>query len=192
MGVDEVTLEMHEQTVSIYSITGMAEEAAVAIRFNDDDEYSYAYVNFEYVPETLGEFIDALNLREELATSLCYRGHGDDMVYYEDVTTEYIWEALLSDATAVNYPDADPFTNSANKILDICVQVNVLGYHNHAIWLTDNGYLCTNILETGKYFYIGEDKVNAFVNEVINNHQAYKYVYDIPTDRKSTRLNSSH
>mgnify|MGYP002625867816 CR=1 FL=1 len=33
-GQDEVTLEMHEQTVSIYSITGMAEEAAVAIRNN--------------------------------------------------------------------------------------------------------------------------------------------------------------
>lgn len=51
---------------------------------------------------------------------------------------------------------------------------------NKSITLTEDGYLMSNIFETGKWFYIGQDNVNEFVKYVIDNCDGCIYVYDEP------------
>ena len=50
--------------------------------------------------------------------------------------------------------------------MSISVDIPILG-RNSSIWLTEDGYLCTNILGTGKAFYIGEEKVAEFIYYVV-------------------------
>jgi hypothetical protein len=47
--------------------------------------------------------------------------------------------------------------------------VKTIGYRNISLSVDDRGYLQTNILDTGKSFYIGEDNVRAFVDYVLRN-----------------------
>lgn len=173
-GYDAKKDEILTRSVEIYKITGISPEAAFSVRFEDEDEYTYAYVNSNYTPKDLNEFVTDLNMKKEFDSGVIYTGEGDNMLAYEDVSVDKIWEMLLSDTSIVNEPEKEP----GRKVIDITAKINVLGYHYNAMWLTEDGYLCTNLLETGKYFYIGKDKVDAFVKYVTENHQAYKYVYD--------------
>ena len=168
------TGELHTDTVSVYAINGISTEAAVCIRFHEDDEYPYAYRNGWYTPETLGAFLDDLDLVSRLETGLVYDPRDPEQtIVYEDVPTERIIELLLSARDTPNEPDV-PVDGT---ILEISASLNVLGCHNHVIALTEDGYLWTNILESGKYFHIGEEAVSAFVREVTEQHQGYIYQY---------------
>ena len=46
------------------------------------------------------------------------------------------------------------------------VDVPLLGYKNISLGVTEDGYIVTNILDTGKAFYIGKDKTEAFIKYV--------------------------
>lgn len=168
------TGEIHTDTVSVYAINGISTEAAVCIRFHEDDEYPYAYCNGWYTPETLGAFLDGLDLAARLETDLVYDPRDPKQtIVYEDVPTERIFEALLSARETPNEPDVPV----GGTVLEISASLNVLGCHNHVIALTEDGYLWTNLLESGKYFHIGEETVAAFVREVTEQHQGYIYEY---------------
>ena len=55
------------------------------------------------------------------------------------------------------------------SVMDISIDVNIISYRNISLSVTDSGYLQTNILDTLKSFYIGEDAVQAFVDYVLGS-----------------------
>ena len=82
---------------------------------------------------------------------------------------------LLSDTTLENvYDDREMYVSH----MGISVDIPLLGYENISLSVTEEGYLTTNILDTGKAFYIGKDKVNAFVDYVLNHCEGVELVYE--------------
>jgi hypothetical protein len=79
--------------------------------------------------------------------------------------TSVIWELLLSDASLTNEYDK----LSSVSLMDISIDIKVIGIKNISLAVTADGYLQTNIFSTGKYFFIGEEKVQAFVDYVLAN-----------------------
>lgn len=177
-GFDEYADAVHTTEGNVIAITGIDTNAAVAVAFPEEPDRYYAYTNHMYIPETLEDFITALNLREDMKTGLIYvKNVGESEIVYEDISTDYVWNTILSDTTLVNEPNTEP----GRTVLSISTSVDVLGEHNMTMSLTEDGYLWTNLLATGKYFRIGEDKVAEFYKEVTDNHQGYLYVYDTKT-----------
>lgn len=60
-----------------------------------------------------------------------------------------------------------------------------MGCKNISISLTDKGYLLTNILGSGKGFYISENKVQAFLDYIKENNDGYQIVY---VDRNGNKI----
>ena len=141
------------------------------------------YRNSWYKPATLGEFIDALNLRENLSVGTVYYDYFDENnehvnVEFTGLTVDKVFEMLLFDGSIANVENYD--TMWFHRIMGISVDVAVLGYKNISIAVTEEGYVTTNILDTGKAFYIGEEKVQAFVNYVMENCEGLeiRYIYE--------------
>ena len=44
-----------------------------------------------------------------------------------------------------------------------------LGYNNQALWVTEEGYIVTNILDSAKAFYIGPENAKDFVDYMFDN-----------------------
>lgn len=181
-GFDEYTDTTYTKGASIYTINTISQECAVAIQFEGTTEY-YPYINAYYRPKTLGDFINDLNLKELVSFGSIWYGdsytdnegnyHFDNIEFY-DVDDEIIWSMLFSDISLENvYDDSSMLA----PLMSVSVDVPVLGYKNISCWVTEDGYLVTNILDTGKAFYIGEDKVQEFVNYIINNYEGFKIVY---------------
>ncbi len=166
---------------TVYAIDKLSPECAIAVRYEGNDIY-YAAVNSLYRPQTLGEFTDSLNLRETLVFSYAlYEYQKSDgetaTVCFEKLDGEQIWDVLSTCLEAENeYSDFDSFASEHEKLLDFSIDIPLLGYRNISISLWDNGYLETNILDTGKRFFIGEEALQKLLDYILNDCEGYEII----------------
>lgn len=185
-GYDTYTETTYNKKAELYSIKDIEEKCAIAIKFEGDTDY-YVYVNSYYRPTTLGEFTKDLNLEEIISFGTIYYNYWDEDLQ-EDINVEFygvdnkiIWQKLFNNKNLENiYSDNDTEKYTSERFsqsIGISVDIPLLGYKNIRVSLTDKGYLLTNILDTGKGFYIGEDKVQEFLDYIKDNYNGYKIVY---------------
>ncbi len=195
-GLDEYTSILHKKQVTAYEINKISPNCAIAVQFEGDSNY-YIYTNPFYRPETLGDFIEDLSLKDFLTVGKVYydnsTGMGDS---YVNETIEFtglevlaVWDILLNDSSLRNvYSDSAWYVNK----MSISVNMPYLGYRNISISLTEDGYLWTNILDTGKAFYIGADRVEEFTRHLIDNCEGLRIIYEPDDDQpKSGNKNNS-
>lgn len=173
--------EEREIKAELFEISGISGKCAVAVRYEGTGEY-YAAVNSYYRPETLGQLIDDLSLRENLTFGSIYYEFrkpisGDyATAVFDGADSTKIWDMLLADTSCQNeYDELSPA--EYGKVLDISVSVPILGYENISISVREKGYIMTNILDTGKLFCIGEENTEAFISYVLNDCDGYEIVY---------------
>ncbi len=185
-GYDTYTETIYSKKGELYSIKSIDEKCAIAVKFEGDTDY-YVYVNSYYRPKTLVEFMKVLNLKENTSFGTIYYNYWDKEIQeninveFYDVYNDIIWEKLFSNLNLENiYSDNDTGKYTSERFsqsISISVDIPLLGYKNISVSLTDKGYMITNILDTGKGFYIGEDKVKEFLGYIKENYDGYKIVY---------------
>lgn len=177
-GIDFYTEEKHYINGDVYTLDGISENCALAVKIEGEEDF-FAYVNSYYKPDTLGQFIYDLNLRENMDFgSVWYyveKSGKYTTIEFVDVPSSAVWDMLLSDLSIENVKDYDSHM-FINKI-SISVNIPVLGYKNISLGVTEDGYLTTNILATGKAFFIGENKAKDFEKYITENCQGYEIVY---------------
>lgn len=178
-GYDIYMDKSYNITGKIYRITDISESCAVAIQFDGQSKY-YVYVNSYYQPETLGQFIEDLNLRDNLIINSVWQDKSDEngelkTYEYTGLDTETVWNMLLDDTSLEAVEDYD--AQSFKTIMSISIDVPLLGYKNISLSMTKDGCLTTNILDTGKAFFIGADKVNDFMQYVYDNCDGFQIIY---------------
>lgn len=194
-GYDTYTKITYNKKAELYSIKDIAEKCAIAIKFEEDTDY-YVYVNSYYRPTTLGEFMRDLNLEKITSFGTIYYNYWDKD-FQENINVEFygvdnkaIWQKLFNNKDLENiYSDNEIGKYTSEKItqsISIGVDIPILGYKNISVSLTDKGYLLTNILDTGKGFYIGEEKVQEFLDYMKENYVGYKIVYVDETGKEIT------
>lgn len=174
--------ETYNKTADLFSIKNISEECAIAVKFEGENNYD-VYVQPNYKPTTLGNFMEDLNLKEITSFgTVSYDYYDKDVkecVYTEfyNVDNNIIWDKLFSDLSLKTlYDDSiNPFKYSSKDVrIHISVNIPILGYKNISIDLSDTGYLQTNILDLGKNFYIGEEKVKDFLDYIKENYDGHK------------------
>ncbi len=167
---------------TLYPITGISSECAMAVRYEGSDAY-YAVVNSFYRPQTLGQFADSLNLSETLRFNYALYEYTKDSgepatVQFESLDNRLLWDLLFTASEAENeYDDLDHFYDSHQKQLNFSISIPLLGYENISISLWNGGYLETNILDTGKRFHIGEEAVQKVLDYIFNECEGYEIIY---------------
>ena len=191
-GVDEYAFIAGENPdrylgAAVYEITGVSPECAVAVRYEGSDTY-YAAVNWNYRPETLGQFIEDLDLRNTLVVNAAYYDdweYVDDglstavryaVIQYDGIDREKVWALLLSNTAAFNEYDELNF-DQPGRILGLSIDIPLLGYTNISISVHEGGYIMTNILDTGKMFHVGETNTKAFVDYVLKECEGHEVVW---------------
>lgn len=175
-GQDAYTDAIHETTAAVFEISGVSTDCAIALRFEGqetDPAYAYyVYVNSWYQPETLGQLIGDLRLRDTLSFGSVwyeYRKTSGDYatVEFTGLEQEAIWEHLLSDTAVPAVADYD--SRQFRTVISVSVNIPLLGYENISMAVTEDGYLTTNILDTGKTFFLGKEKTKRFVDYVLEH-----------------------
>ncbi|MGN0536773.1 MAG: hypothetical protein ACI4M3_02205, partial [Acutalibacteraceae bacterium] len=163
-GRNYVMITKYKIQAKLYSIEGISTACALAVQFEGDTDY-YAYVSWNYQPENLEQFIEDLSLDENLYFNNMYFQKEDKKwkVEFSDDEQKTVAEHLFADLSATAIEDFDSH-NFGVMIVEFGISIPVLGYENIYIGVTEDGYITTNILDTGKAFYIGTENVQSIVN----------------------------
>lgn len=173
-GTDSRTGKTYAINGEIYEITDISKNCAVSIKFEGYKEL-YVCRNSGYRPETLGQLIDDLNLKNTLTFGKAYATIQKDknsyaQTEYSGLDGEKVWEMLLSDRELKNVKDYDSM-NFGKELISVSINIELL-YRNISLAVTEDGYLTTNILDTGKAFFIGKEKAENFAEYVRENCKA--------------------
>ena len=171
-GTDRYTGKTYAINADIYEITGISKNCAVSLKFEGYDEL-YVCRNSGYRPETLGQLTDDLNLHKTLTFGKAYATIQKDknsyaQTEYSGLDGEKVWEMLFSDRNLKNVKDYDSM-NFGKELISVSINIELLGYENISLTVTGDGYLTTNILDTGKAFFIGKEKAENFAEYVREN-----------------------
>ena len=170
-GTDRYTGKTYAINADIYGIAGISKNCAVSLKFEGYDEL-YVCRNSGYRPETLGQLTDDLNLKNTLTFGKAYatvkKGDTYTETEYSGLDGEKVWEMLLSDRNLKNVKDYDSM-NFGKELISVSINIELLGYENISLAVTEDGYLTTNILDTGKAFFIGKEKAEEFYGYVREN-----------------------
>lgn len=186
LGKDEYTNSEYAANAQIYEIKGISADCAAAVKYDADGKY-YVCRNSHYKPETLGQFMNDLSLKENL-TFVSFSGtqtkNGKAVcdVEYTNVDKAKVWELLFSDTAAKAVKDYDSM--NLETAAGIAIDLKLLGYENISLAVTRDGYLTTNILDTGKAFYIGKpaaEKFLSYLEKECKTTVKHKYDYSEST-----------
>ncbi len=165
----------------VYEITGIAARCAVAVRYEGTDA-CYAAVNPYYRPETWGQFIEDLNLDNILVINRAHYSFRTPItdryanVQFDDIDADKVWAMLTAELDAANEHDELAF-DEPKRILGFSIDIPLLGYENISISVHEDGYIVTNILNTGKMFRIGEENTQAIVDYVLTECEGRELIY---------------
>ncbi len=186
-GQDVYEDKIYSINCEVYSLKSISSKCAVAVKYEGYDGY-YPFNSHDYIPATLSDLINDLNLRENLVFNKIYYSYWKDNVVANGnyITMEYtlpdtsvIWDLLLSDTSIKNAGDE----HYTAEEMGISIDVKVIGYKNISLSVNADGYLQTNILGTGKSFFIGKDKVQAFMDYVLANGAGTVYGAGAKTEK---------
>lgn len=167
----------------IYSLKNISTDCAVAVKIGDEDKY-YVYINVWYTPETLGDLIDDIDMKNTVSFGKAYKDYTDYdkkefvSVVFADFDDSIVWNMILSD-TGIKNIEYDRFKE---MLISVSVDIPLLGYKNISLGVTKDGYIVTNIMSTQKCFFIGTEKAEAF-EAYISENVAFKEmatVYENP------------
>lgn len=164
----------------LFTISKINPQCAIAVRYEGHDTV-YACVNSYYRPETLGQFVEDLNLLEEISFGTVYYEWRSPSgrratIRFDDVDDQIIKDMLLTEADAENIYDESKLHEMPKRIMGASVDIPLLGYQNISLSVQEEGCIKTNILDTGKLFYIGEEQTQDFVDYVIAHCEGYEPV----------------
>ncbi len=163
-GYDIYEDKTYTEKGKIYSIKHISTECAVAVQIGEDEAY-YVFINPWYFPETLGDFIADMDLKNTVVfRDVYYDTYEYNKKYskhtrrtYENVDDSIIWNMLLSDESLKNVEYNHPYDR-----ISVETDLPILGYKNISFSVTTDGYIITNILNDQKCFFVGKDKTDAF------------------------------
>lgn len=163
-GYDIYSDKTYTVDAKVYSIRNISKNCAVAAKIGDEDTY-FIYINVWYEPDSLGDFISDLNLKNTVSFGKAYidiykydslsTSHTE--IIYADFDDNVIWDMLTDVTDAKNVEYNHPYDR-----IGIETNLPLLGYKNISFCVTPDGYIITNILGTQKCFFIGTEKFEAF------------------------------
>ena len=127
----------------------------MAVKYDTDGEY-HLFRNINYRPETLGQMISDMNLKDEL---IIVSARIDEQTYAID--NEKVWEYILSENNAQNYGKGITPSNYG-----ITVDIPTLGRVRIAINVYADGHIATNIPNRSASFDIGIENTEKFIDYV--------------------------
>ena len=164
----------------VYSVTKLSQQCVLAVQYEGTDTW-YGFSCHYYRPETLGQFIADMNMYEDVMFDTVHYSYRNAFgqyvsVQFDDLDDAKVHQWLLSNLSAVNSYDEQKLFMEPDRILGISVDIPILGIENISLQVCEEGYIKTNILATGKLFYIGEENTQAFVDYVLNECDGYETI----------------
>ena len=179
-GLDPDTEKKYTETFEVRKIHGISEELMIAAG-NEDGFYVYA-ADESTAPDTLGKLLELYGLSQNI--ELNYVTKCENYEEKEELlldNDDEIWQILAgrSDAKLDNTSD---FFERENRIyLAFTATSETLGVYNRVIYISEDGYFATNILDYEYSYFIGKEAAGQIIRYVQKHSTETKSSSSAPT-----------
>ena len=169
----------YTETFDVRKIEGVSEERLVAVGM--DGSYYVYFNNTEKQIATFGELLDVYNLSETLPFSKFSVNEGyKEKGYYQLSDDEYIWQILSECRDAEAYSGTDEWNRGDRNYLSFTATSETLGVYKKVFYVTEDGYVSTNVFNYSYVYYIGEEAANKIIayakgNSTEAKREQYEY-----------------
>jgi len=155
IGYDEYTEKEYRQSLDVWCINGISPELMVAAEL-DGQFYTYKYAEF-VPPTTLGAVMDDYSLSQTLTLGrFAVQEDGQETGYYALTDDDYIWQ-VLSGCRDAQFVEDDAGGRISKNRITFTATSEALGVYKRAFYVSEDGYVSTNVFDWRYAFYIGED-----------------------------------
>ena len=167
-GIDSYTDKTYTEIFDVRKINGVSEERLVAVGMDGD---YYVYFNDQVkCPATFGELLDVYNLSETLPLVKYSVNEGyKEKGYYQITDDEYIWQVLSECRDAEFYAENDKWSRGDRNYLSFTATSEELGVYKKVFYITEDGYVSTNVFNYSYVYYIGVDAANKIITYAKGN-----------------------
>lgn len=177
IGYDSFSDGIRHEIFDVYEITNIAHDRLLAVKMGAD-YYVFRAEKYD-PPTTFGEVLKQYNLSNVVELSLFTSKsttNSEPLLLTDDT---YIWKILNScaDANAVN---PIGWHETKRTYIDFSVTSEVLGVRDGSLYITDDGYIGTDIFNGEYLYYIGEERAANIIsyaekNAVKAEQESYMY-----------------
>ena len=166
-GYEEISDGIHHQDFEVYTIQDISAELLIAVKM-EDKYYVFISENYES-PETFGVVLKSYDLADSVILDrFSLEKNGEDDKYYVLTDDAYIWEIFDKCADAPK-ADALGWHETERTYLSFTVTSEAIGVYKNVLYVTDDGYVWTNIFESEYLYYIGVDNADKIIQYAKEN-----------------------
>lgn len=167
-GVDSYTDKKYNETFEVRKLNGVSAEKLIAVG-NDTGFYVYTIDDSEK-PSTFGKMLELYGLTQTLEFNRFTKYEGyDDKGYFSLNSDEYIWQILSGCRDAQLDNQSDSFDRSNRNYLTFTATSDALGVYKRVVYISEDGYFATNILNYSCSYFIGTDAAGKIIEYALNN-----------------------
>lgn len=167
-GVDSYTDKKYNETFEVRKLNCVSAEKLIAVG-NDTGFYVYTIDDSEK-PSTFGKMLELYGLTQTLEFNRFTKYEGyDDKGYFSLNSDEYIWQILSGCRDAQLDNQSDSFDRSNRNYLTFTATSDALGVYKRVVYISEDGYFATNILNYSCSYFIGTDAAGKIIEYALNN-----------------------
>lgn len=179
-GLDSDTGKAYTETFEVRKIKGISEELMIAVG-NEDGFYVYA-ADEEAAPDTLGKLLELYELSQNIELNYVTKCEGyeekEELLLDND---EKIWQLLSGCGDAKLDDTSDFFERENRRYLAFTATSEALGVYNRVIYISEDGYFATNILDYEYSYFIGKEAAGQIISYVQKHSTETKSSTSLPT-----------
>lgn len=179
-GFDSDTRKTYTETFEVRKIKGISEELMIAVG-NEDGFYVYA-ADEEAAPDTLDKLMELYELSQNIELNYVTKCEGyeekEELLLDND---EKIWQLLSGCGDAKLDDTSDFFERENRRYLAFTATSEALGVYNRVIYISEDGYFATNILDYEYSYFIGKEAAGQIISYVQKHSTETKSSTSLPT-----------
>ncbi len=164
----------YREAFDAYAIENISADCMVALKMEDN---YYCFISdaarAQLHEATWGDVLDGYGLSSAIefgAFSKCTNGRETD--YFSLKEDSYIWEVLTS---CKNAPSVDPTEFEKGDHYSFTVTSDVFGIYKKAFYITENGYIWTNMLDVECVYRIGKEAAESIIAYALDNSEPARW-----------------
>lgn len=165
---------IYTETFEVYEIKGISSDELVAAKI--EGKY-FVFISDEYnPPATFGQVMETYNLSEHIELNrFSFKGDGVEENYHLINDDEYVWSILKSCTDAPCFADEMAWHESKGNYISFTVTSEALGVYKRALYVTENGYVWTDVFDGAFIYDIGTEAAASIINYAKENSTETTY-----------------
>ena len=170
IGYEDISDTIHHEDFEVFKIKDVSPERLVAVKM---EEHYYVFISEDYnSPETFGEVIESYALAESVKLErFSLEGRGGKNNYYALQDDKYIWD-VLKQCTDAPKTDSLGWHETEREYISFTMTSEILGVYKRVMYVTEDGYVWTNIFESEYLYFIGEENAGQIIQYAKENSTA--------------------